>query len=99
MYNGKRSGIMKWAVPIVEEAPEYPAEAVEDVADDADLGVVVIVVDEGKPAPNKKQFFVCYLLKNFKTTDTDIVLRLGLEWTFHKIYTINGNVPYKAHRK
>ena len=57
---------MKWAVPIVEEAPEYPAEAVEDVADDADLGVVVIVVDEGKPAPIKKTIFCVLFTKKLQ---------------------------------
>ena len=35
------------ARPVIESAPEDPAEPVEDVADDSDLGKVVVVVDEG----------------------------------------------------
>ena len=35
--------------PVVENAPEDPAEPVEDVADDTDHGVVMVVVDEGQP--------------------------------------------------
>ena len=35
--------------PVVENAPEDPAEPVEDVADDTDHRVVMVVVDEGQP--------------------------------------------------
>lgn len=33
---------------VVKEAPANPAEAVQDVVGDADLGVVMVVVDEGE---------------------------------------------------